>query len=170
MTKHYKDEIDRRLVTLLQADARASTSALARRLGVARSTVHERIARLEKSGVITGYAAILSRNPSDENSQALVMLSVNQQKSREVVDRLNTFPEIKLALAVSGEHDLFLSVEAPRLEDLDALLDEIAVIPGVERTKSWIVLARKFDRRYHEIMQQVAEAADPGPTGYRAVR
>jgi len=159
----YKDDIDRRLVALLQADARASTASLARRLGVARSTVHERISRLEKNGVITGYAAILSRNPSDENSQALVMLSVLQQKSRQVVDRLNAFPEIKLALAVSGEHDLFLRVEAPHLEDLDALLDEIAEIPGVERTKSWIVLARKFDRRYLEIMQQTGKAA-PGRT------
>lgn len=155
----YKDDIDRRLVALLQANARASTSALARDLGLARSTVHERIARLEKVGAITGYAALVSRNPSDENSQALVMLSVNQQKSRQVVDRLHAFPEIKLALAVSGEHDLFLTVEAPQLEDLDALLDEIAEIPGVERTKSWIVLARKFDRRYHEIIRHSGRRA-----------
>jgi DNA-binding Lrp family transcriptional regulator len=161
----YKDDIDRRLIALLQADARASTASLARRLGVARSTVHERIARLEKLGVITGYAAILSRNPSDENSQALVMLSVLQQQSRQVVDRLNAFPEIKLALAVSGEHDIFLTVEAPHLEDLDALLDEIAEIPGVERTKSWIVLARKFDRRYHEVIQHTGKGNKPGPDG-----
>lgn len=162
---HFKDDIDRRLASLLQANARASTASLARQLGIARSTVHERIARLERTGAITGYAAILARNPADENSQALVMLSVNQQKSRQVVDRLDALPEIKLALAVSGEHDLFLSVEAPRLEDLDALLDEIAEIPGVERTKSWIVLARKFDRRHHETLRHAGRGAGPDPNG-----
>jgi len=95
--KGLREDIDRRLVALLQANARASTSALARALGLARSTVHERIARLERIGAITGYAALLSRNPSEDNSQALVMLSVNQQKSRQVVDRLSALPEIKLA-------------------------------------------------------------------------
>lgn len=142
-----KDELDRKLINLLQANAREPTSALAQKLNVARSTVHERIKRLERTGVISGYTVVLGQNAMDQSAQALVLLSVLQQKNRDLVKRLKNYPEIKICLAVSGQYDLFLSVETPYLEDLDALLDEIAVIPGVERSRSVIVLSRKFDRR-----------------------
>ena len=143
-----RDDLDRQLLSLLQANAREPVSALARALGVARSTVHERITRLERTGVIEGYSVVLAQSPADRNAQALVLLAVTQQQSRKVVARLQTYPEIKVCLTVSGEFDMFLTVETPQLEDLDALLDEIAEIPGIERSRSVIVLARKFDRRH----------------------
>lgn len=155
MPKWFNDELDRKLVALLQVNARESTSNLAKKLGVARSTVHERITRLEKSGVITGYSAVLSRNPSEGNVQAMVMLTVEQRRGKQVVDRLNSFPAIKVCLAINGSFDYFLSVEQPTLEELDELLDQIGDIPGVERSTSWIVLSRKFDRRYKEVLQMV---------------
>ncbi|MCB2099498.1 MAG: Lrp/AsnC family transcriptional regulator [Rhodobacterales bacterium] len=159
MTDGLRDDLDRRLVALLQTDARAATSTLAKRLGVARSTVHERIRRLERTGLITGYSVVLSRNPAVERVQALVLLAVQQQRSRAVVARLEGYPEITVCLAINGEFDLFLSVETPRLEDLDAVLDEIAALPGVERSKSSIVLARKFDRRYPELLARITDQA-----------
>ncbi|MCP5366658.1 MAG: Lrp/AsnC family transcriptional regulator [Hyphomicrobiales bacterium] len=161
MTATFKDDLDRRLVALLQTNARDSTTNLARRLGVARTTVHERIARLERDGLITGYSVVLSRNPAVERVQALVMLAVRQKQSRQVVDRLRGFPEVKTCLTVNGEYDLFLVVETARLEDLDVVLDEIAEVPGIERTASSIVLASKFDRRYREVAQQLAEQLAP---------
>ena len=155
MSNWFKDDLDRKLVALLQVNARQSTTTLAKRLDVARSTVHERIARLEKTGVITGYSAVLSRNPSEDNVQALVMLSVDQRKSKQVVSRLNSYPAVKVCLSINGAYDYFLSVEGGQLEDLDELLDKIAEIPGVERSTSSIVLARKFDRRYKEVLNMV---------------
>ncbi|MGO2235271.1 MAG: Lrp/AsnC family transcriptional regulator [Marinomonas sp.] len=155
MSKWFKDELDRKLVALLQANARESTSTLAKKLDVARSTVHERIARLEKSGVITGYSAVLSHNPSEDNVQAMVMLAVEQKRGKQVVTRLNSFPSVKVCLAINGSFDYFLSVEESTLEELDGLLDDIGDIPGVERSTSWIVLSRKFDRRYKEVLQMV---------------
>jgi len=127
---------------------------------VARSTVHDRIARLERLGIITGYSVVLSRNPAEERVQALVMLAVQQQKSRDVVTRLRSYPEVKVCMAINGEYDLFLSVETPRLEDLDVLLDEIADLPSVTRSRSSIVLARKFDRRYKEVMSRILSQVD----------
>ena len=136
-------------------NARESTSSLAKKLGVARSTVHERISRLEKSGVITGYSAVLSRNPSEGNVQSMVMLAVEQKRGKQVVARLNSFPAVKVCFAINGSFDYFLSVEQPTLEELDELLDAIGDIPGVERSTSWIVLSRKFDRRYKEVLEMV---------------
>jgi DNA-binding Lrp family transcriptional regulator len=142
-----RDALDRKLVALLQMNARMPTSDLARRLGVARSTVHERISRLERSGAIAGYTAVLARPDAGSSVRALVMLAVEQQQVRETVKRLETFPEIRTCLTIAGEFDIFLVVEAPQLEDLDEALDEIAVVPGVRRSQSSIVLASKFDRR-----------------------
>ena len=113
---------------MLQANARESTSSIAKRLNVARSTVNERISRLEKSGVITGYSAVLSKNPSEGNVQALVMISVDQ-KGRKVVEELNKFPSIKVCLAINGSFDYFMTHLLD--EELDAMLDKIAEMDGV---------------------------------------
>ena len=157
MAKWFKDDLDRRLLALLQMNARESTTNLAKKLNVARSTVHERIARLQRDGVIRGYSVVLGRDPGEEHTQALVLLHVDQRKSPSVIVRLKSFPEVKLCLAISGQYDLFLTVEAPRLEDLDVILDELVAIPGIERSRSMVVLARKFDRRSAEIPDLVAQ-------------
>ena len=165
MTKWFKNELDRKLVALLQVNARESTSSLAKKLGVARSTVHERILRLEKTGVITGYSAVLSRNPSEGNVQAMVMLEVEQKRGKQVVARLNSFPAVKVCLAINGNYDYFLSIEQSTLEELDELLDQIGDIPGVERSTSSIVLSRKFDRRYKEVLEMVRSQIDEVENG-----
>lgn len=142
-----RDRLDRELIALLQADARRPIAGLAEALGVARSTVHDRLNRLEQDGVIRGYTVRLAEDPETRPAQAVVMLSVEQRQTRQVVQRLERYPEVVLCQAISGEFDLFLTVETPHLEDLDALLDELATVEGVVRSRSMIVLAAKFDRR-----------------------
>ena len=142
-----KDKLDRKLIAILQGNAREPVSSIARRLDVARSTIQERIARLERNGTIVGYTAILNEEQDPKRVQALVMLSVEQQRSRELIGQLESYPEIRSCLTISGEFDLCLIVEPDRLEDLDVILDEIAEIPGVVRTRSSIVLTKKFERK-----------------------
>src|SRR5690606_42132600 len=67
------DATDRRLIALLQDNARESVTELARKLKLGRSTVHERIARLERNGVILGYAPLLARNLGAHGSRAIVI-------------------------------------------------------------------------------------------------
>lgn len=141
-----RDTIDRHLIALLQSDARQSTMTLARRLNLARSTVHERIRRLERDGVIRGYAVRLGRDPNEGYTQAVALLSIAQRQQRNVIAHLTALPEIKLCSTVSGECDLFVLLETPALDDLDAVLDEILRSPGVERCRSLVLLARKIDR------------------------
>ena len=73
--------------------------------------MQERIARLERSGVITGYAAVLGADPGAESVQALVLLAVDQPQTRGIIDRLGSYPELTLCLAINGAFDLFLTVE-----------------------------------------------------------
>lgn len=145
-----KANIDQELIALLQANARTPITTLANRLGIARTTVHERIERLEKSGVILGYSVVLTRDPFENYACAVVSVVIAQRQLRNVVSRLRSYPEIKVCWSISGEFDLFLIVESPRLEDVDELLDEIAEIQGIEKIRSSIVLRSKFDRRHSE--------------------
>lgn len=149
------DHIDRSLLSLLLVDGRASTSDLARQLGVGRTTVHDRIARLERTGVISGYAAILSGAPLGDETMAMVMISIVQKKQKQVLASLRSLPEITVCYTVTGDYDLMVMVKAPRLEDIDVLLDEIMGIDGVERCHSSLVLATQFQR------ERVAEKGPP---------
>jgi len=150
-----RDTLDRRIIRELQRNARASTSTIAAQLEVARSTVHERIARMEKDGTISGYSVILSRTPGEETVQILMFLEIRQQDTRKILQRLSGYPEIQACYSINGEYDLFLSAEAPRIEDLDILVDEIGEIPGVTRTNTSVVFGRKFDRRQEDTAERI---------------
>ena len=140
------DDLDRRLLALLQANARESTAQLARRLGVARTTVLARLARLEREQVITGYTVRLAADASDRSVQAFVGIVTDPKQGREVTRALAGLPELQQLSSVSGEFDYIALLRAETTARLDALLDEIGEIPGVARTTSSVVLARRVDR------------------------
>ncbi|UUV06136.1 MULTISPECIES: Lrp/AsnC family transcriptional regulator [Ruegeria] len=140
------DQLDRRIITALQANARASTTQIATTLGVARTTVHERINRMEQRGLIEGYSVRLGSTEDTPKVQVIVMLEVQQKETSRIIRRLEAYPEVKLCLSINGEFDLMLSAEAPRLEDLDILVDDLAKIPGVLRTNTSVVFGRRIDR------------------------
>lgn len=142
------DETDRQLLELLAEDARMPLTGLARRLGLARSTVQVRLARLEARGVIAGYTVRLGPgHRSDGGVEALVSLVVAARRVDRVVGELEACKEVRSLHAVSGSVDLVALVRCPTPVDLDRLLDHIGTIPGVERTNSSVVLATRIDRR-----------------------
>ncbi|KIC46300.1 AsnC family transcriptional regulator [Ruegeria sp. ANG-S4] len=140
------DQLDRRIIAALQHNARDSTSRIAAKLGVARTTVHERINRMQERGVITGYSVILHHAEDAPKVQVIVLLEVQQKETTRIIKRLEAYPEVKLCLSINGEFDLLLSAEAPRIEDLDILVDELAKVPGVLRTNTSVVFGRRIDR------------------------
>ena len=141
------DQTDRHLLALLQANARESAANLARALGIARTTVVARIARLEKIGVIAGYGVRLGRKMEDNVILAFCGLSVQPKASPAVVRALQRFPEIEELNSVSGPVDYMAVIRCDSHARLDKLLDEIGMLDGVNHTQTSIVLARKIDRR-----------------------
>ena len=141
-----RDELDRALLTLLQANARDSAANLARRLGVARTTVLARVARLEREGVIVGYTVRLGQDADDRGLQAWVGITVQPKSGREVERHLARMPELRQLSTVSGEFDYLALLHADSPARLDALLDEIGAFDGVVRTHTSVVLARRIDR------------------------
>ncbi|HSV46295.1 MAG TPA: Lrp/AsnC family transcriptional regulator [Ramlibacter sp.] len=142
-----RDQLDRDLLALLQADARMSVANLARKLEVARTTVLARLARLETDGVIVGYTVRLGADAADQGLQAYVGVSINAKQQRDVLKRLARMPELIQLVSVSGEFDYIALLRATTATRLDALLDEIGEIDGVIRTTTSVVLALKIDRR-----------------------
>ncbi|WP_019450988.1 Lrp/AsnC family transcriptional regulator [Cupriavidus sp. BIS7] len=141
------DQTDRHLLALLQANARESAANLARALGIARTTVVARIARLERIGVIAGYGVRLGRQMEDNSILAFCGVSVQPKSAPTVVRALQRLPEIEELNSVSGPVDYMAVIRCDSHARLDKLLDEIGMLDGVNHTQTSIVLARKIDRR-----------------------
>jgi DNA-binding Lrp family transcriptional regulator len=141
------DEADRRLLALLREDARLPTAALARRLGVARTTVVERIKRLERNGIVAGYTVRLASKVQGRMLRVHVLLSVDPKKGEAVVAALRDIPQVRGVWAISGAFDSLVFVEGDSTEEIDRVLDAIGNLPGVGKTQSSLVLSVKFDRQ-----------------------
>ncbi|WP_159970398.1 Lrp/AsnC family transcriptional regulator [Pseudomonas sp. 8Z] len=137
---------DASLLNLLRANARAPVSELARSLGVSRSTVQSRIERLEQQGIITGYSIKVSDSYAQSLVRAHVLVTALPKLSHQVVQALEKIEEVKTLHSVSGQFDMIVVVEALSISDLDALLDRIGALDGVERTMSSIILSTRIDR------------------------
>jgi DNA-binding Lrp family transcriptional regulator len=141
-----RDDLDRQLIALLQANARDSSATLARKLGVARTTVLARLARLEREAVIVGYTARLGQHEAERSVQAYVGITVSPKAAKDVTRRLASLPELRQLCSVSGEFDYIALLRAESTARLDALLDEIGEIDGVTKTTTSVVLALRVDR------------------------
>ncbi|MDE2465199.1 MAG: Lrp/AsnC family transcriptional regulator [Alphaproteobacteria bacterium] len=139
-------DVDQSLIDLLRANAREPVAALARKLGLARSTVQERIARLERSGIIKGYTLKLAETVGDARLRAIVMISADPKRADRVVAELKKIPKVRSLSAVAGPYDLIALVEAETTAEMDASLDAIGKAGGVARTVSSIILSEKFAR------------------------
>lgn len=140
------DQRDQRLLALLRVNSRASTSALARELGISRSTVQDRINRLERRKIIAGYTIRYHEDFGERLLNAHVMIQVNPKQSVQIVAALSAIAAVKTLQTVSGIYDLVTMVESATTEEMDRVLDQIGDLPGVEKTTTSIVLTTKFER------------------------
>ena len=141
-----RDQLDRDLLALLQANARTSSADLARQLGTARTTVLARLARLEREGVIAGYTLRLGQDVLDQGLQAFVGITVQPKSGRDVVRQLERMPEVRQLCAVSGEFDYVVLLRAETALRMNTLLDEMGNFDGVVKTTISVALEWKIDR------------------------
>jgi DNA-binding Lrp family transcriptional regulator len=140
------DATDRSLIALLQTNARESTANLARKLGIARTTVVARLAKLEREGVIVGYTVRLGADDDRPRVQAHVGITLEAKAARDVIRKLQKIPELLQLSSVSGAFDYIALLRADSTARLDALLDEIGELDGVIKTHTSVVLAVRIDR------------------------
>ncbi len=139
------DDTDRALIALLAENARRPVADLARRLGLARTTVQARIERLETHGVIAGYTIRPGRGLAPP-LRATALVSAESRETPTLLARLKAMPEVEQVHTLSGRFDLMIRIAAPDTETLDAILDRIGDAPGVRSSESLIHLSTKLDR------------------------
>ena len=146
MTDLVLDATDRALLALLRDDARASTAELARKLKLSRTTVQSRMERLQRQRVIAGYTITVPDELEANLVRAHVLITLAPKRSAAIETALRRIPEVRVLHSVSGPFDLIAIVAAASIGELDALIDRIGVLDGVERTTSAIVLSTRIQR------------------------
>jgi len=137
------DDTDRRILTLLQDNARISQSDIAKAVGLAPSAVMERIRKLETRGILTGYVALVDPHAVDQRMLAFVAVRtrVVGDEEREVAARLAAIPEVLEVDYVAGDDCLLLKMRARDAEHVGQLLrNQVSAVPGVRSTRTTIVL------------------------------
>jgi DNA-binding Lrp family transcriptional regulator len=140
------DDVDRRLLALLKDDARLPMAALAKAVGLSRSATQERVWRLEKSGVITGYTARLAPEGAAGVSAWLAIRFSPGASCATVVPQLSELPQVQLAHSVAGPVDLWVLVSADAVAEIAALRERVRTLRGVASVETTQVLAVHIDR------------------------
>jgi DNA-binding Lrp family transcriptional regulator len=138
---------DEELIALLRVNAREPVAALARKLGVSRTTVQDRLRRLEEQGSIAGYTLKLSKDASSRGISAMITISVEPRRQIEVAKIIGKLLQVEILHTVSGKFDLMAQVKTATAEDMDRLIDQIGVISGVTEIETAVILSTKVDRR-----------------------
>lgn len=140
------DATDRRIVSLLEGNARLTYAEIGSQVGLAPSSVHDRVRKLERAGVLRGYRADVDFSRVGLPITAFVSLALRPSSPADVPSRVAEFPLVESLYSVAGDNSYVLVVRAPSTTALEELLDALRAKLEVV-TRSTIVLSTPFERR-----------------------
>jgi Lrp/AsnC family transcriptional regulator, leucine-responsive regulatory protein len=141
------DERDLEIVTALREDARATYADIASRVGLSASSVHERVRKLEASGVIAAYRAVVDPEAIGLFVTALIAVTpLDPQQPDDLPERLADLPEVEDCLSVAGEANYILKVRTRSTNHLEELIRRLREKAGVS-TRTTIALSIPFEGR-----------------------
>ncbi len=140
------DATDRLIVALLERDARLTYGEIGKRVGLAASSVHDRVRKLEKGGALRGYRADVDFGLVGLPITAFVSLALRPSSPADVPAHVAEFPLVESLYSVAGDNSYVLVVRAPNTTALEELLDALRAKLEVV-TRSTIVLSTPFERR-----------------------
>lgn len=140
------DAKDRKIIALLEKDARLGYGDVGKQVGLAGSSVHDRVRKLEKAGVIKGYRAEIDLEAAGLPITAIVSLALRPSSPTDIPTKVAEFPQVESCYSVAGDNSYALMVRAASTRDLEELLDGLRAKLEVV-TRSTIVLSTPFERR-----------------------
>ena len=141
------DERDRRILRALQLDARATFADIGEEVGLAPSSVHDRVRKLEQAGVIRGYRAEIVPEAIGLFVTALVSVTpVSASQPDDLPERVQELPEVEDCHSVAGDENYILKVRTRTTTDLEDLIRRIREKAGVQ-TRTTVVLSTPFEHR-----------------------
>ena len=134
------DETARRILSVLQRDARTSMRKISEEVGVSLGTVSNRVRRLEKIGVIRGYTVLLDPEKVGWDLNIVVGLRIQKGRLIEIQEKIAEDPRVYGVYDVTGDFDSMVVARARDRSDLDELSKNVMSIDGIERSVTHLVL------------------------------
>lgn len=134
------DDTDRRLISALRHDARASLSDLAASLGVSRTTIRGRIERLRRSGEIVGFTVVLKGDVARDPVRGLMMLGIEGRGTERILRQLAGMSTVRAMHTTNGRWDVIVEIGTDTLEDLDRNLAHIRRLDGIAQSETSLLL------------------------------
>ncbi|MBN2699285.1 MAG: Lrp/AsnC ligand binding domain-containing protein [Bacteroidales bacterium] len=143
------DSLDRKILSLITANARIPYLEVARECNVSGAAIHQRIQRLARLGIITGSEFILNPKKIGFHTCAYVGIFLDSASLYpKVVKKLEEIKEITQCHYITGNYSIFIKIYTRDNEDLKHLLvDKVQAIPGISRTETFISLEESFNRQ-----------------------
>ncbi len=135
------DDLDRRLLSELRANARTSVATLAKRLGVARGTVQNRLAKLERDGTILGYTVRLATEAQERRIVAIMTIAVSGNANDDVLRTLRGDPAVTALHTTNGRWDIIAELTADTLEEFDQVIRRIRLVPEITHSETNLLLS-----------------------------
>jgi DNA-binding Lrp family transcriptional regulator len=136
------DDKDRQILELLRADARLPLKTLAAKIGLARSTLRDRLSRLETDGIIRGYHADIA--DGGQSVSAYLFVRLKSTPVPDLIAELRRMPEVKSCTSLTGDIDLLVELAAATTDRVNALRDRISSHESVADLTTSIVLNRNI--------------------------
>jgi len=159
------DYTDKSILSALLSKGRSTFAELAAQVGLTAPTVHDRVKKLERSGVIEGYTAIINPASMGYDIKAVVRITIAADAASQDYERaLSAISEIQQCLSVAGEESYLAMVLTRTPKTLEKVLQRIRAIPGTANTKTSVVLSAPIAR--HTLPQDdVREFPSESATG-----
>lgn len=149
------DKIDRKIINLLQSNARASLKDLSKECFISSPAVAARINKLEQSGIISGYHANINMEKIDFHVKAFVMVQLEPRQKNDFYPYIQQVPNVIECNCVTGDYSEIMEVVFPSTKDLDDFINVIQERFG--KTSTQIVFSTSVDHRGVQL-------ASPTPT------
>ena len=149
------DSIDARILQALTDDPRASLASIAETTGLARNTVHSRVTRLERDGVLQSFERRIDPATLGYSLTAFIFVEVTQRKLAAIVEALRRIPEVLEVNGLSGVTDLFVQTVARDADDLYRIAGQILDIDGVEKTTTALAMRRLLGYRVEPLVTRL---------------
>ncbi|HDZ25081.1 MAG TPA: Lrp/AsnC family transcriptional regulator [Candidatus Aminicenantes bacterium] len=134
------EELDRKILKVLNRDARMSFRLIAKELRISPTTLYNKVKKLESSGVLKGYIPLIDKESVGYDLMAIISLRVRQEKDIEVQKVIAKLPQVGAVYEVTGDWDLILVCYFKGRDDLANFLKKELPLSGIERAMTHLVL------------------------------
>jgi Lrp/AsnC family leucine-responsive transcriptional regulator len=135
------DHIDTKILRCLTQDARMNASQISAQVNLSVSAVIERMKKLESSGLIRGYTAVIDERLAGYDVQALISIRLEHPKyNQSFAKQMCDHSRVMECFYITGDFDYIARVSTGSTEELTEVLNDIKKIPGVSLTRTYVVL------------------------------